>query len=221
MRQAIGIFGGTFAPIHNGHLRLAIELRERLKLDQVRLIPSLDPPHRDTPRISAQRRLDWVRLACAGERELIVDEREIQRNGRSFSYDTLRSLRADFPDAALLLLIGADAANQFHTWHRWREIPQLAHLLFVERPYEPARLAPELQELLGSRRAQTTADLHARASGLFMHIALPPLAISSTRIRALLKAGRSVRGLLPQSVIDSFTPEDINFLTYDEIPAND
>ncbi|MGQ0697334.1 MAG: nicotinate-nucleotide adenylyltransferase [Panacagrimonas sp.] len=218
---AVGIFGGTFAPIHHGHLRLALELRERLGLDRVHLIPSGEPPHRDTPRISALRRLDWVCLACAGEPGLVVDDREVRREGRSYTYDTLAGLRAEMPDASLVLLLGDDAANQFHTWHRWREIPELAHLVFAERPYESSAPAPQLLALLRGRRAADASALHRQPAGLFMTATLPPLAISSTRVRGLLKAGRSVRGLVPQTVIASFTTEDIDFLTHDEDPAQD
>lgn len=219
---AVGIFGGTFAPIHNGHLRLALELRERLGLSQVRLIPAGTPPHRERPGVSAQRRLDWVRLAVGAEPGLEVDDREVRRAGRSFTYDTLAGIRAELGDTTpLLLLLGDDAANQFHTWHRWREIPGLAHLVFVKRPHQPPALTPELAELLSDRCITDAADLSRQASGLFMATAIPPLAISSTRVRGLLKAGRSVRGLVPQAVIDSFTTEDVAALSHDEKPVHD
>lgn len=221
MMQAVGIFGGTFAPIHHGHLRLALELRERLGLAYVHLIPAGTPPHRGNPAIPAHRRLDWVRLAIAGEPGLEVDEREVRRAGRSYTYDTLAEIRREQGTRPLLLLLGDDAANQFHTWHRWREILDLAHLVFVERPYEPPAPAPELAALLRDRRISDPAALRSRPAGLFMTAAIPPLAISSTRVRGLLKAGRSVRGLVPQAVIDSFTPEDIAFLCHDEEPAHD
>ncbi len=218
---AVGLFGGTFSPIHNGHLRLALEVRERLGLDRVHLIPAGQPPHRATPGISAARRLEWVRLACGKESGLVVDDREVRREGRSYTFDTLTGLRAEMPGASLVLLLGEDAANQFHTWHRWQEIPELAHVVFVERPHEHAAPAPALQDLMRGRRVREASALRSRPAGLFMAAALPPLAISSTRIRRLLKAGRSVRGLLPQAVIDSFTAEDIDFLTHDEEPAQD
>jgi nicotinate-nucleotide adenylyltransferase len=217
----IGIFGGTFSPIHHGHLRLAIELRERLGLDRVHVIPAGEPPHRDRPGVSARRRLQWVQLACAGEPGLVVDDREVRRGGRSYTYDTLASIRGEMPDASLVLLLGDDAANQFHTWHRWEEIPKLAHLVFVERPYEHAAPSPELIALMRGKRVGNAGALKSAPAGAFMTAALPPLAISSTRVRGLLKAGRSVRGLVPQAVIDSFTTEDIDFLTHDEDPAQD
>lgn len=219
--RAIALFGGTFAPIHHGHLRLAIEARERLGVERVHLIPSARPPHRAAPGISAARRLHWVQLACAGEPGLVVDDRELRREGRSYTVDTLAELRAEHADAPLLLLLGGDAASQFHTWHRWQQIAQLAHLVFVTRPDALRVLAPELAALLGGRRADHAQALHQRPAGLWLDLELPPLAISSTRVRRLLKARRSVRGLVPQAVIDSFTPEDIDFLTHDEDPATD
>ena len=222
MTTAVGIFGGTFSPIHHGHLRLAIELRERLAMDRVHVIPAGEPPHRDRPGVSARRRLQWVELACAGEPGLCVDDREVRRGGRSYTYDTLASLRAELgADASLVLLLGNDAANQFHTWHRWREIPQLAHLVFVERPTGTVAPAPEVDALLRGRRVTDPKALKGQPAGLFMTATLSPLAISATRVRGLLKAGRSIRGLVPQAVIDSFTTEDIDFLTHDEDPAND
>lgn len=221
MTTAVGIFGGTFSPIHHGHLRLAIELRERLGLDRVHLVPAGEPPHRDTPGVSARKRLQWVQLACAGEPGLQVDDREVRRGGRSYTYDTLASLRSEMPEASLVLLLGDDAANQFHTWHRWSEIPALAHLVFVERPHERPSPASELLTLMRGRQSTDPADLRRQRAGLFLSATLPPLAISSTRIRGLLKARRSIRGLVPQAVIDSFTDEDIDFLTHDEDPAKD
>tara|TARA_R110000787_G_scaffold42377_39_gene104324 strand:+ start:3557 stop:4219 length:663 start_codon:yes stop_codon:yes gene_type:complete len=218
--SVLGVFGGTFSPIHNGHLRVAIEVREQLALDEILVLPSGDPPHRETPRISAQRRLDWVRLACADIPGLTVDSREVERNGPSYTVDTLCELRAQRPHDSLVLLLGEDAANQFHRWHRWQDIIELAHLVFVERPYETSMLAGETRQLLSGRRVQDPARLRAQTAGLFMHCAIPPLAISSTRIRGLLKAGRSVQGLVPQTVIQSFIDEDIESLTYDEEPES-
>lgn len=223
--NAVGVFGGTFAPIHHGHLRLAIELRERLRLDRVLLVPSARPPHRALPGISAQRRLDWVRLAVADEPGLAVDDRELRRaaahSAPSYTYDTLAELRAEQPSARLFLLLGDDAANQLHTWHRWRELFDLAHLIFVERPYEPPAPSAELAAFLRGRRAANVEALHARPAGLWWPMNVPPLAISSTRIRQLLAASRSIRGLVPEAVIRSLTSEDVELLCLNEDPAHD
>lgn len=221
LNAPLGIFGGTFAPLHHGHLRLALEVRERLALAAVHLIPSATPPHRDTPQVSAQRRLDWVRLAIAGEPGLIADDRELRRAGPSYTVDTLASLRAEHPDRPLVLMLGEDAANGLPTWHRWRDIVELAHLVFVERPFEPPAPSDSVTALLRGRRAADVHALHTQPAGLWMPLQIPPLAISSTRIRRLLRAGRSVRGLVPESVIASFTPEDIHLLSHDQDPALD
>ncbi|WP_299692642.1 nicotinate-nucleotide adenylyltransferase [Hydrocarboniphaga sp.] len=221
LNAPFGIFGGTFTPIHNGHLRLALELRERLALESVRVIPSAQPPHREAPQISAQRRMEWVQLALENEPALIADDCELRRAGPSYTHDTLAALRGEFPDRPLVLLLGDDAANQFHTWHRWREIIDLAHLVFVERPYEPPAPAAELLAHLRGRRAPSHVALSQQLAGLWTSANIPPLAISSTRVRRLLKAGRSVRGLVPESVIASFTHKDISLLTHDEDPATD
>jgi nicotinate-nucleotide adenylyltransferase len=219
---AIGVFGGTFAPIHHGHIRLALELRERLDLARVLIVPSAHPPHRASPEVPPLRRLEWARLALAGEPHLRVDDREIHRDGPSYTYDTLAALRAEAGTATpLVLLLGDDAANQLHTWHRWRELFDLAHLVFVERPYEPPAPSPELAALLRGRRAASNDALLRSPCGSWISAHIPPLAISSTRVRQLLKAGRSIRGLVPDAVIHSFTTEDVRALTHDEDPAQD
>lgn len=223
--NALGVFGGTFAPIHCGHLRLAIELKERLKLSRVLIIPNARPPHRATPEVSPARRLEWARLAVGDEPGLIVDDREVQRahirSEPSYTYETLVELRAEIGDAPLYLLLGDDAANNLHTWHRWRELFDLAHLIFVERPYEPPAPPAELNAFLRGRKAASIEALRERPNGLWLPLSVPPLAISSTRIRQLLKAGRSIRGLVPDAVIHSLTPKDILALTHDEDPAYD
>jgi nicotinate-nucleotide adenylyltransferase len=188
----------------------------------VLIVPSANPPHRAAPEVPPRRRLEWARLALAGEPHLQVDDREILRNGPSYTYDTLAGLRAEVgPQAPLVLLLGDDAANQLHTWHRWRELFDLAHLVFVERPYEPPAPAPELAAFLRGRRGSGPQALLARPAGTWISASIPPLAISSTRIRQLLKAGRSIRGLVPDAVIQSFTTEDVRALTHDEDPAED
>jgi nicotinate-nucleotide adenylyltransferase len=219
--MAVGLFGGTFAPIHNGHLRLALELKERLQLSCVHVLPSANPPHRAAPSVPPQRRLAWAQLACAEEPGLLVDDREIRRSGPSYTYDTLVDLRGEYPQTPLVLLLGDDAANNLHTWHRWRELFELANLVFVERPYEPPVPAPELSAFLRGRRVSTSGEMLAHKAGYWMSASIPPLAISSTRIRQLLAAGRSIRGLVPEAVIRSLTTEDVRALTHDEDPAHD
>ncbi len=216
MLRALGIFGGAFAPFHNGHLRLAIEARERLELAQVHLIPTAHPPHRPDSRISPMRRLEWIRLAVRRERGLVADDREIQRDGPSFTIDTLSELREQFPQASLVLLMGGDAFQHLHTWHRWPALFELAHVAVVSRPGSLLEPSAETRHALQSRRAYDIAELHAAAGGCWYQFEVPMLDISSTRIRRLLKSGQSVRGLVPDAILNNMTAADIAALTQDE-----
>ena len=214
----IGIFGGAFAPFHNGHLRLALEAMERLDLAQVRLIPTAHPMHRPDSHISPQKRLEWVRLAIAKEKGLIADDREIKREGPSYTIDTLLELKKWRPRTPLVLLLGADAFAHFHTWHMWKEILELAHLAVVSRP--GASLLPPMEaEILAERHTDTADAFRTVPAGLWMELPLPLMEISSTRIRRLLKSEASVRGLLPDAILDALTPKDIELLTHDDAPS--
>jgi len=127
--QPIGVFGGEFDPIHNGHLRTAFELWQELRLTEVRIVPTGSPPHREPPYASAELRLHMVRAAIADQPAFMVDDRETRRTGMSFSVDTLTELRAEFPNRSLCLLLGMDAFLGLPNWHRWREILDLAHVV--------------------------------------------------------------------------------------------
>lgn len=207
--KAIGILGGTFCPIHNGHLRLARYARDRLGLAEVRLIPTSIPPLRDEPAIAAARRLRWVKLAIAGEPGLVADARELRRRGPSYTVDTLASLRTQFPKMSLCLLLGQDSARQLPRWHRWRELPQLAHLVFFGRPGSRPALPAPLALLLRGRRVRNARQLQQRPSGLWLRASLPPLAVSASGIRRRLAAGLSVEGLVPDTVIGDFNRKDL------------
>jgi nicotinate-nucleotide adenylyltransferase len=134
MKPAIGLLGGTFNPIHNGHLRLALEIYERLSLTEVRLIPSAQPPHRTIPSVSSELRLEMVQAAIAGVTGLTADDRELQRDGPSYMIDTLISLRAEYPDNPLCLILGSDAFMNLNSWHQSAQIINLAHIIVVRRP---------------------------------------------------------------------------------------
>ena len=207
--KSIGVFGGTFAPIHHGHLRLAIEAREALGLDHVRLVPAAAPPLRPAPPIAAARRLRWVKLAIGRERGLAADGRELARRGPSYTIDTRVSLRAQFPRAALCLLLGQDAARQLPRWHRWRELLDYAHLVFLARPGETPALPAALARRLRGRRARTPAELRRRPAGRWLRLPLTPLAISGSDLRRRIRLGLSVRGLVPDTVIADFNRQDL------------
>lgn len=196
------IYGGTFDPIHNGHLRVAVELREALAVQQVHLLPSHIPPHRDLPGGSGRRRLELLKLAVAGEPGLAVDDREVSRDGASYTVDTLRELRQELgAEEPLAMVVGADAFAGFDRWHEWTAIPELAHIILVSRP--GARLSPDSPpaRLLDERRADHIAALKAAPGGRILEVEPPLLDISATGIRDRLASGRSVRYLVPEAVL--------------------
>lgn len=196
----IGIFGGTFDPIHYGHLRTAFELLHALRLTEVRFMPAGNPPHRESPLASADVRLQMVKAATEGQHGFLVDDREIRREGPSYSVDTLATLRAEHPDRSLGLIVGMDAFLGLPKWYQWRELLQLAHVVVAHRPGWRAPGMGPLGELLVDRGTGRIADLHeSRAGCIYIH-AVTQLEISSTEVRALVAAGRDPRFLMPDSV---------------------
>ena len=204
MLASIGIFGGTFDPIHYGHLRLAEEAREALSLEQIVLIPSGQPPHRDAPQTPANHRLAMARLAAAGNPSLSVDPAEVESATPSYSVLTLERLRAQFGLARpLVLLLGADAFAGLASWYRWRELFALAHIAIANRPgHEMQAHSAPLAAECDPRLATRAEDLRNAPAGHILPFEMTPLAISASLIRARLAAGQSVRYLLPDSVLD-------------------
>ena len=201
MTLRVGLLGGTFDPIHFGHLRSAVEVREYLALDELRLIPNGTPPHRDSPGASAQQRLEMVCLATASDASLLVDDCELQRDRPSYTVDTLESLRAELgAEATLFLIVGWDAFSGLSGWHRWDEILQLASLVVLQRPEQDQELPEVLKDLLAARSVGDASAMQA-THGEILCLAQTPLAISATHIRSLIQAGRSPRFLLPDSVL--------------------
>lgn len=204
----IGIFGGTFDPIHFGHLRLAQELAAGLGLARIRFIPAGHPPHRSEPRVSSRDRLEMVRLAIAGNPLFVLDEREIQKPGPCYTVDTLTELRRELgANQPLCLLMGADAFLGLTTWHRWRELFDLAHIAVAHRPGFPqvtwADAMPEvLRQELKRRLRDDARLLGADAAGSVFAHTITPLDISATHIRNGLASGQSPRYLLPDAVLD-------------------
>lgn len=208
----IGVYGGTFDPIHYGHLRPALEILEAFGLSQIRFIPCGQPPHRNLPHATAAQRLAMVQQAIGGVPRFVCDAREIQREGTSYMIDTLRSLQTEMAGHSLCLLLGMDAFAALHTWHDWRGIPALCNVLVMHRPeFEPAQVIQdaELKQWVADAQVQDiTTFLNSRA-GKLMFYAVTQLDISSTRIREAIKQQRSVRYLLPDSVIALIEQEGI------------
>jgi nicotinate-nucleotide adenylyltransferase len=207
MVEPLALLGGTFDPVHYGHLRLADDVRRALGLPELRLVPAGDPPHRGGPKASAADRLAMLRLAVREFPRLTVDDREVERAGKSFTVMTLEELRDEDPARPLVLVAGADAFLGLPTWHRWRELFDLAHIVVVARP--GVKLADELPpELAAQWSARCTSDasvLFSRPAGAIYEQAIAPNPISATMIRAQLargQAGRNaVSGLLPPAVL--------------------
>ena len=196
---AVGIFGGTFDPVHFGHLRSALEVCQQLDLDHVRLMPCHVPPHRPQPQLKAAERRLLLELAVKSCPALIVDDRELTRDGPSYSVDTLLSLRSEFPDNPLFLILGSDAFRQIDSWSRWTQLLDLAHIVVMQRAGEALDLSAALQKWLSENLAQP-AD-RASAAGKIWPVAVTPLAISATEIRVQRTNGESVQFLLPEAVL--------------------
>jgi nicotinate-nucleotide adenylyltransferase len=203
----VALLGGTFDPVHYGHLRLAEDVRRALGLAEVRLVPAADPPHRPAPHASAAQRIAMLELAVREFPGLVVDTREIMRGGRSYTVDTLIGLRGELPRTPLLLLLGADQFRDLPTWHRWQALFDLAHLVVVPRPGVPidAGLAPPLAREWQARRIDDREGLRSRIAGSIYVQPVAPQPISSTAIRSVLARGEAkpveIAGLLPPAVL--------------------
>lgn len=204
----IGILGGTFDPIHNGHLRLAQEVIEQCSLSAVRFIPAGTPPHRNAPCANAGHRLEMVRLALQGNPQFALDEQEIRRTDPCYTVDTLTALRAELgARQPLCLLMGGDAFLQLHTWHEWRRLFDLAHIVAVQRAGRPLGNAMQetdaaLQAEYRARLAPAPRALHEAPAGAITIVDMPVLEISATSIRGRCAAHRNVHYLMPDAVAD-------------------
>ncbi len=198
----IGILGGTFDPVHFGHLRPALDVRQALALDEIRLLPCHVPPHRPQPLASTQQRTLMLQAAIAGVDGFVIDEREFERDGLSYTFDTLQSLRKDLPGKTLCLLVGMDAFRGLPTWHRWHELLNHCHIVVMTRPQAKFPEKGELAEYIHMHRARDAAMLRTQPTGLLWFQEVTQLEISATRLRALLAAGEQADFLLPADVLD-------------------
>ena len=203
--HAIGVFGGTFDPIHFGHLRLAEEMAEGLGLERVLFIPAGQPPHRGAPHTAAVHRLEMVRRAVAGNPCFAVDAREVESPRPSYTADTLTTLRAEVGDEQpLWLLLGADAFLELPTWHEWRRLFELAHIAVAARPGAQLLQSDTMPEILKNEvsQRQVAAGSETGPAGSVLLRQTTPLDISATAIRDTLARHGSARYLLPDAVLD-------------------
>lgn len=200
--KPMGILGGTFDPVHHGHLRLALELYERLNLAEVRLIPTARSPLRAPPIANGAQRLEMIQAAIANVSGLTVDDRELRREGISYTVDTLRSLREEYSQRPLGLILGMDAFISLPQWHQWELLTIYAHLLVVHRPGQRLPTAHRMYDFLQAHRTYDVHELQSQPAGLIFMAEIPALTISASQIRALIAAGRSPRYLLPFTVLE-------------------
>lgn len=201
-KRPLAIFGGTFDPVHVGHLRAAWEAAEALDAE-VRLVPARVPPHRPQPVATAEQRATMLRAALAGQDRLALDLRELDREGPSFTFDTLTGFRDEFGTARpLVLLVGADAFAGLSSWRRWQELFSLAHMCVLTRPGQIPALDDALAAEVAARMVQGAGALRAKPSGGVLNMIVTALGISATRIRDELVTGGDPRWLVPQALLD-------------------
>ena len=194
----LGIYGGTFNPVHFGHLRTALEIQQILNLSQVLMIPCRLPMHRPEPDTHGELRLAMLELAIAGIPGLTADRRELDREGPSYTIDTLRSLKQQYPSTPLALIIGADAFSNIEHWHDWQNLFDFAHIVVMTRPgfhYQT------MSDFLQQRLQETKSALHERQAGYLFFQTVSLLEISASKIREILAAEGNPQCLLPDSVL--------------------
>lgn len=200
---SLAIFGGTFDPIHHGHLRSAIEIKETLGVDELALLPSHRPPLRGQPGADSAQRLAMVSAAVAGEPDLAVDGRELLRETPSYTVDTLRELRAERgAEVSITVIMGSDAFNQLQRWRDWQSLFRLANVLVLHRAAHPLAMDEQVANFVADRKLGSASALTARSAGGFYDTGLIQLPISATDIRQRLASGRSIRYLVPDVVAD-------------------
>jgi nicotinate-nucleotide adenylyltransferase len=202
----IGIFGGTFNPVHWGHIRTALELKNALAMEQMLLVPCGIPPHRDEPDTTPQIRLAMLSAAVADYAELQVDDRELKREGPSYTIDTLRSLRAEKGDVPLGLCVGVDAFVYLDTWHEWQHLIELAHIIVAHRPGWPIesleqQVSGELKAMIHDHKVKDSAVLHAKPAGYILPQKVTDIDISSSTIRQYIAQGKSIADMVPPPVL--------------------
>ena len=196
----IGLFGGTFDPIHLGHLRTALELKQDLGLAEIRFTPCGLPPHGKEPAAPAALRRDMIAAAIDGQPGFTLDDRELTKTAPAYTVESLEALRQELPGQPLAFIVGMDAFGDIDTWHRYAELIGLAHIVVVSRPGAALPDAGYAAELLAAHAAADAAALAATPAGCVVVQPVTPLDISSSAIRTLMRRNASPRFLVPDAV---------------------
>jgi nicotinate-nucleotide adenylyltransferase len=200
----IGILGGTFNPIHLGHLHLANQLQTRLGFDSIRFMPAALPALKDTPSATAEQRAEMVKIAIANQPHFSLDTRELSRAGTSYTIDTLISLREELGDeVSLFWLMGFDAFAHLNAWHRWQDLLNYAHLIVVKRPHSAdlSNLSAEVKTLLEKHETKNVEEVKKQAYGKILIQEIAALDISSTKIREKIAQDKDVRSMVPEALL--------------------
>ena len=200
----IGILGGTFNPIHNGHLHLAERLQQTLGFEAIRFMPAALPALKDKPNVTAEQRAEMVKIAIANQPHFSLDTRELSRAGTSYTIDTLISLREELGDeVSICWLIGFDAFANLDAWHRWQELLNKAHLIVVKRPHSSdlSNLNAEVKTLLKKHETENVEEVKKQAYGKILIQEIAALDISSTKIREKIAQDKDVRSMVPEALL--------------------
>lgn len=198
--SAIGVFGGTFDPIHLGHLHLALTFHQQFQLQKILFIPGYQPPLRPSPIATAEQRLEMIKIAIQDYPYFIADDREIKRKGHSYTIDTLRDIRQQVGETPLCFIMAADQFAHFTQWHEWQKIPELAHLIIANRLGYPFHFNDEINALLKQRQTTDSTQLTQQKAGTIFLQQFQPLAISATTIRLQIHQGKNPQRFLPAEV---------------------
>ncbi len=206
--KKIGIFGGTFDPIHFGHIDTAKQTAQWLNLDTLFLLPSHIPPHKTKTSANAQQRLGMVELICGEDRMLTLDKRELNKNSPSYTFETLKEIKREYADAQLFFIVGMDSLLSFNTWHKYQEILSLCHLVVNSRPdYTVDKNNLELMQLLTNHQFNHPDEIQQKKAGCILLHDTKKWNISSTEIRKKIKKNINCDYLLPKSIISYINKE--------------
>lgn len=216
--KSIGVLGGTFDPIHFGHLRAALEISEQFKLDQIRLIPCKQPPHRGAPIANAEHRLQMVKLAVQ-QTKFIVDDQEMQREGPSYSIDTLMSLRRTFPYASLCMIVGVDAFLSLPSWYQWEKLIQLVNIVVMYRSGWQLPNRGIMYDFLIKYALGLEEKIVDFRNGKIVAQSITILDIHASKIREMVGLGQSPRFLLPEKTIEYIQNNQLYSYNSDHFPT--
>jgi nicotinate-nucleotide adenylyltransferase len=201
--SGLAILGGTFDPVHFGHLRSAIAVKELLAVRQVKLVPSFIPPHRGLPHSTASERLSMLRIATHDNSGVVVDDREISRQGISYTVDTLTSFRQEIGEnVSLYFILGIDSFCTLNEWVRWQELTGIAHLIVLARPGFLAQIPAEIRTWENNKLVGNVDCMRSKPAGGICYVELVQVDISATEIREMIGSGIRPTGKMPECVID-------------------